>query len=41
VPVAFSSFSGFDVGLDRGAPVDFTHKPPFTLTGKSTASRSI
>ncbi|GLS32165.1 arylsulfatase [Mesorhizobium albiziae] len=34
VPVAFSSFDGLDVGLDRGAPVDFTYKPPFTFTGK-------
>jgi arylsulfatase len=34
VPVAFSSFDGLDVGLDRGAPVDFTYKPPFKFTGK-------
>ncbi|TCM14009.1 arylsulfatase [Novosphingobium sp. PhB165] len=34
VPVAFSSFDGLDVGLDRGAPVDFSYKPPFTFTGK-------
>ena len=34
VPVAFSSFDGLDVGIDRGAPVDFTYKPPFEFTGK-------
>lgn len=34
VPVAFSSFDGLDVGLDRGAPVDFTYKPPFKFTGE-------
>lgn len=34
VPVAFSSFDGLDVGLDRGAPVDFTHKPPLAFTGR-------
>lgn len=34
VPVAFSSFDGLDVGIDRGAPVDFTYKPPFRFTGK-------
>jgi len=33
VPVAFSSFDGLDVGLDRGAPVDFTYKPPYAFTG--------
>ena len=33
VPVAFSSFDGLDVGLDRGSPVDFTYKPPFAFTG--------
>jgi arylsulfatase A-like enzyme len=34
VPVAFSSFDGLDVGIDHGAPVDFTYKPPFAFTGK-------
>ena len=34
VPVGFSSFDGLNVGLDRGAPVDFTYKPPFKFTGK-------
>jgi hypothetical protein len=34
VPVAFSSLDGLDVGLDGGAPVDFTYKPPFTFTGR-------
>lgn len=34
VPVAFSSFDGLDVGIDRGAPVDFTYKLPFAFTGK-------
>jgi hypothetical protein len=34
VPVGFSSFDGLDVGLDRGAPVDFTYKPPFVFTGR-------
>jgi hypothetical protein len=34
VPVTFSSFDGLDVGLDHGAPVEFTYKPPLTFTGK-------
>ena len=34
VPVAFSSFDGIDVGIDRGAPVDFTYKMPFKFSGK-------
>ncbi|WP_431278685.1 arylsulfatase [Leifsonia poae] len=33
VPVGFSSFDGLDVGLDRGAPVDFTYTPSFAFTG--------
>lgn len=34
VPVAYSSFDGIDVGVDRGAPVDFSYKLPFRFTGK-------
>lgn len=34
MPMAFSSFDGLDDELDRGAPVDFTYKPPFTFTGR-------
>lgn len=34
VPQVFSSFDGIDVGLDRGAPVDFTYKPPYKFTGR-------
>jgi arylsulfatase len=39
VPVAFSSFDGLDVGLDRGEPVDFTYKPPFTFSGSRRRRR--
>ena len=33
VPVAYSSFDGIDVGIDRGSPVDFTYELPFEFTG--------
>lgn len=33
LPVAFSPFDGPGVGLDRSAPVDPSHQPPFAFKG--------
>jgi hypothetical protein len=34
IPLQISLGEGFDVGMDVGSPVDFTHKLPFKFTGQ-------